>query len=57
MIWSNDNRKRYCFRLYKDNNLKKVIIQLCSEEKINKTTKMLMIKNFCDRVEYEEIIR
>ena len=57
MIWSNDNRKRYCFRLYKDNKLKKVITQSCPEEKINKATKMLMIKYFCDRVEYEEIIR
>ena len=27
-----------------------------TEEKINKTTKMLMIKYLCDRVEYEEII-
>lgn len=55
LIWCTENRKKYCFRLYKGEKLNKVITQLCEENNLEKTMNALMNKNFCDKVKCEEM--
>lgn len=51
--WTTDGRQKYCFMLYRDKHLIKVINQYCFDDKINKTTKLLMNKFNATEIKYE----
>ena len=51
--WTTDGRQKYCFMLYRDKQLIKVITQYCYEDKINKTIKSLMYKFNATELTYE----